>query len=82
MVSKTITIKTDVYHQLMGVKGRNESFSRLFERLLREKRPNLLRFAGAWKLSPEETRRLKRVIVDFRRDFEESYQRQQKQLFP
>ncbi|MBS3138706.1 antitoxin VapB family protein [Candidatus Woesearchaeota archaeon] len=62
MASKTITIKTGVYEQLSGIKGRSESFSALFQRLLREKQPDLLKFAGAWKLTSEEDRRLREAM--------------------
>ena len=38
MVSKTITIKDDVYRKLVVLKKRNESFSDLFERLVSSRR--------------------------------------------
>lgn len=37
MSFKTITIREDVYKMLLTVKGTNESFSRLFERLVKSK---------------------------------------------
>ena len=37
MPFKTITILEDVYKMLLSVKGTNESFSRLFERLVKSK---------------------------------------------
>lgn len=37
MVSKTITIREEVYNKLLSVKGKNESFSRLFERLVKSR---------------------------------------------
>jgi predicted CopG family antitoxin len=36
---KTITIRDDVYKKLSAVKGENESFSELFERLVEETDP-------------------------------------------
>ena len=36
MVFKTITIREDVYKKLLAVKRKDESFSDLFERLVRE----------------------------------------------
>ncbi len=39
MVSKTITIKEDVYNLLIGLKRRNESFSDLLERLAKKISP-------------------------------------------
>lgn len=37
MTFKTITIKEDIYKMLLGVKRKNESFSNLFERLVKSK---------------------------------------------
>jgi predicted CopG family antitoxin len=37
MTSKTITIREDIYKMLLGVKRKNESFSNLFERLVKSK---------------------------------------------
>lgn len=38
MAFKTITIKEDVYNQLLTLKRKNESFSELFQRLSTEKK--------------------------------------------
>ncbi len=38
MTTKTITIKKEVYNLLQSIKGKDESFSNLFERLVRSKR--------------------------------------------
>ena len=35
-MTKTLTIRDEVYKKLLTVKGRDESFSRLFERLVKE----------------------------------------------
>jgi len=37
MVTKTITVTDDAYEFIKSLKGENESFSNLFERLAREK---------------------------------------------
>lgn len=37
MSSKTITIREDVYHMLLSIKGSNESFSTFFERLVKHR---------------------------------------------
>ncbi len=37
MTTKTITIREEVYNLLFSIKGKDESFSRLFERLVRSK---------------------------------------------
>lgn len=38
-MSKTITIRTEVYRELVKVKKENESFSELFERLIESATP-------------------------------------------
>ena len=35
-MTKTLTIRDEVYKKLLTVKGRDESFSKLFERLVEE----------------------------------------------
>jgi predicted CopG family antitoxin len=37
MTTKTITIKENIYNLLVSIKGKDESFSNLFERLARSK---------------------------------------------
>lgn len=37
MVTKTITIREDVYNMLLSIKGANESFSKFFERLVKSR---------------------------------------------
>ncbi len=37
MAFKTITIKEEVYKLLLSIKGRDESFSNLFERLVKSR---------------------------------------------
>ena len=38
MATKTITIKEEVYNLLLSIKGKDESFSNLFGRLVKSKR--------------------------------------------
>lgn len=52
-MSKTITIKTEVYEDLIKVKKESESFSELFERLIKS-------------ATPIETLRKMRGSVEFR----------------
>jgi predicted CopG family antitoxin len=40
-MSKTITIRNEVYDELKKIKKKEESFSELFERLSREKIPSV-----------------------------------------
>ena len=69
---KTITIKKDVYRNLSKVKRPSESFSQLFVRLLREKKPSLKEFYGAWELEPGEEKRLVAALKKFRGEFEDA----------
>ena len=54
MTSKTISVTEDVYQELMKYKGKSESFSEFFTRLLNLQRSNLERSFGAWKLTKDE----------------------------
>ncbi|HME53914.1 MAG TPA: antitoxin VapB family protein [Candidatus Lokiarchaeia archaeon] len=54
MTSKTISVTEDVYRELQKYKGKNESFSEFFKRLLDLQRSNLERSFGAWKLTKDE----------------------------
>ena len=51
---KTLTIRDDVYERLAAIKGKDESFSELFERLAKRRGPvdrllNLMPFRSPWK---------------------------------
>lgn len=61
---KTLTIKKKVYEELLRIKRNGESFSELFERMMRKKRPDILKFAGAW--SKMFDRDFKKIIVGMR----------------
>lgn len=37
MVTKTITIREEIYNMLLSIKGANESFSNFFERLVKSR---------------------------------------------
>lgn len=49
---KTISLRDDVYENLVKVKGKNESFSDVISRLIHKR--SLLDFAGRWSDIPEE----------------------------
>ncbi|MHA1673752.1 MAG: antitoxin VapB family protein [Promethearchaeota archaeon] len=54
MASKMISVREEVYKKLLKVKTNNESFSELFERLLRNRKKNpLAGFGNANELSAE-----------------------------
>lgn len=79
---KTLTIKEAVYRELLKTKGERESFSNLFERMIKttKTRPDLMRFAGAWKMSDEEYRKVKVAVKDHRRAFNKSFKERLKRL--
>ena len=54
MTSKTISITEEIYNELIKIKGKNESFSQLFSRLLNLQKKNLKELFGSWDLSEEE----------------------------
>ena len=54
MTSKTISITKEVYQDLIKIKGKKESFSQLFIRILRYYKPNIKESFGKWDLSKEE----------------------------
>lgn len=78
---KTITIKENVYKELMKVKG-NESFSEFFEKVTKErkKKPDLMRFYGAWKMSKKEADRVEKAMKKYRRSFDKSFHERVKRL--
>ncbi len=49
---KAISLRDDVYENLVRMKSKNESFSDVISRLMRER--SLLDFAGRWEDIPEE----------------------------
>ena len=67
MTFKTLTIKHAVYRDLVKAKQSGESFSDLFERMLREKRPNLLEFAGAWTFEKGEREKMHAAVMERRK---------------
>ncbi|MHA1144455.1 MAG: antitoxin VapB family protein [Candidatus Helarchaeota archaeon] len=54
MTSKTISITEDVYNELIKIKARDESFSQLFLRMLKNYKQNIEDSFGSWNLSDEE----------------------------
>lgn len=71
---KTITIKEKVFREISKAKGKDESFSDFFEKIVHKKKPDLLKFAGAWKLTKEEEERMDRERKEFRKKFEEEFE--------
>lgn len=72
---KTLTIKDAVYRELLKVKNREESFSNLFSRMIKEgkSKPDLMKFAGAWKITKGEYKDVKASVADYRKSFNKSF---------
>lgn len=62
MAFKTITIKEGVYKRLSNIKKKNESFSELLARLAKTRRPNLMRYYGAWKGTKKELNNVEGIL--------------------
>lgn len=63
---KTITIKDSVYRKLVKAKGKEESFSAFFDRIVKKK-PDLWKYYGAWNLAKGEKERIMTRIEERRK---------------
>ena len=59
-MTKTLTIRDEVYRKLINVKGKDESFSELFERLIESQSSSSLlkTLRGSIELTPEQKREM------------------------
>ena len=73
MVFKTITIKESVYKELIKVKKKDESFSDFLEELVISRKPDLLKYVGAWKNIPVED--IERSRKEFRNKFNTEFRK-------
>ena len=78
---KTITIKDEVYRDLLKLKRKDESFTELFKRLTEREKLDLTRFAGAWKMSDDEWKKIERVLKERRRSADRNFEERVKRLF-
>ena len=74
MAVKTITITTEAYQAIKGLKREDESFSELFLRIA-PKRVTIKDIAGIFKHTPEEIEAWQERIRQGRRDFDEGMER-------
>ena len=80
---KTITIKEDVYKELLEEKGKEESFSEFFDKLMKEKKkkPDIMKFAGAWnKMSDKEFEKINKSIKELRESADKNFKERIKRL--
>lgn len=75
---KTITIKKKVYDKLSAVKNESESFSDLFERLVENEKPVLIKYKGI--LSKKEGKALEKEIENSREKFNKIFSKREKEL--
>ncbi|MFX1479107.1 MAG: antitoxin VapB family protein [Promethearchaeota archaeon] len=69
MTSKMISIRDDVYKSLKKLKGPNESFSELIERLIANQQKDPLKFFGiAEDLSDDLLDEFENAILDAKKD--------------
>ena len=80
MTTKTITITEDAYNKIKHLKHENESFSKLFTRLTREKHGNIDRFFGVLKAKPGEIEKRRKRIRDIRIELSKDFEERTKKL--
>jgi len=69
MTSKMISIRDDVYKNLKKLKGPNESFSELIERLIAHQQKDPLKFFGIAKdLSDELVDEFEKAIIEAKKN--------------
>ncbi len=69
MTSKMISIRDDVYKNLKKLKGPNESFSELIERLIANQQKDPLKFFGIAKdLSSEVVDEFEKAIIETKKN--------------
>lgn len=69
MTSKMISIRDDVYKNLKKLKGPNESFSELIERLIANQQKDPLKFFGIAKdLSNELVDEFEKAIIEAKKN--------------
>jgi len=69
MTSKMISIRDDVYKNLKKLKGPNESFSELIERLIANQQKDPLKFFGIAKdLSDELVDEFEKAIIEAKKN--------------
>ena len=69
MTSKMISIRDDVYKSLKKLKGPNESFSELIERLIANQQKDPLKFFGIAKdLSDELVDEFEKAIIEAKKN--------------
>lgn len=81
MAFKTLTIKEEVYKKLAARKREKESFSDLLERLAEKEKPDIMKFAGAWKDIPEEEfKKMEELRKNFREKFNKNAEERWKKI--
>lgn len=80
MPFKTITIKEEVYEELLKLKKKDESFSDMFKRFARREKPSLDEFLGAWKMPNREWSKIKKELKKERTKMDKDFERRLRRL--
>lgn len=78
MPFKTITIKDYVYKELLKAKRESESFSSLFERLVKRGRPDIYKYFGGWKATAKEVKSVNAELARARKSLDEDFSKRLK----
>lgn len=83
MSFKTITIKEAVYKELLLAKGKEESFSELLGKLVKEKKKksDLSKFYGAWKISDTEWKKIEATLIKRKKGADKNYRGRLERIF-
>jgi predicted CopG family antitoxin len=81
MAFKTITIKEEVYEKLLKAKGKDMSFSEFLEKSVESRKPDLMKFYGAWDMGNNEWKRIERILKERRRSADKNFEERVKRLF-
>lgn len=80
MVIKSLTITEDAYDALKRMKTGDESFSEVILRVSQDKIGAAAKFLGAWKSTKKEIVDKKKLMNQWRKEFEEEFISRQKSM--
>ena len=68
-MTKVISISDEAYDFLSGIKGENDSFSKVILKIASEKKRPLTDFCGKWHGDKEELNKIEKIIENDRKKF-------------
>jgi predicted CopG family antitoxin len=82
MKFKTLTIKEEVYRELLRIKRKDESFSELFMRMVKKEKPDFKKFYGSWSdLTNKEIKKISEAIRTLRTSADKNFKKRMERLF-